>query len=100
MIRLATLYLAFFLSGAAALAYESVWTRYLGLLVGHDAYAQVLVLVIFLGGMSAGAALTARHTTRIRHPLVGYALSPLEVLDRVSPAIGRQHAAPSGPCPA
>ena len=38
MIRLATLYLAFFLSGAAALAYESVWTRYLGLLVGHDAF--------------------------------------------------------------
>ncbi len=33
-------------------------------------------------------------------PLVGYALSPLEVLDRVSPAIGRQQAAPSGPCPA
>ena len=27
-------------------------------------------------------------------------LSPLEVLDRVSPAIGRQQAAPSGPCPA
>lgn len=72
--RLATLYLAFFLSGAAALAYESVWTRYLGLLVGHDAYAQVLVLVIFLGGMSMGAALTARHTTRIRHPLVAYAI--------------------------
>jgi spermidine synthase len=74
MARQATLYLAFFLSGAAALAYESVWTRYLGLLVGHDAYAQVLVLVIFLGGMSGGAALIARHTTRIRHPLVGYAL--------------------------
>ena len=72
--REALLYLAFFLSGAAALAYESVWTRYLGLLVGHDAHAQVLVLVIFLGGMSGGAALVARHTHRIRNPLVGYAL--------------------------
>ena len=30
--------------------------RYLGLFVGHGAYAQVLVLVIFLGGMSLGAA--------------------------------------------
>jgi S1-C subfamily serine protease len=31
-------------------------------------------------------------------PLVGYALSPLEVLDRVSPAIGKQTTVPSGPC--
>jgi hypothetical protein len=31
-------------------------------------------------------------------PLVGYALSPLEVRDRVSDAIGRQTAVPSGPC--
>lgn len=31
-------------------------------------------------------------------PLVGYALSPLEVLQRVSPAIGKQTTVPSGPC--
>lgn len=71
---IAILYLAFFLSGAAGLAYESVWSRYLGLMVGHDAYAQVLVLVIFLGGMSAGAAWTSRHSASIRHPLVWYAI--------------------------
>ena len=46
--------IVFVLSGAAGLIYESIWTRYLGLFVGHSAYAQVLVLVIFLGGMSAG----------------------------------------------
>ena len=45
----------FVLSGAAGLIYESIWTRYLGLFVGHDAYAQIIVLVIFLGGMSLGA---------------------------------------------
>jgi predicted membrane-bound spermidine synthase len=72
--RSLALYLAFFLSGAAGLAYESTWTRYLGLLVGHDAYAQVVVLVIFLGGMSAGAALVARHTLRLANPLLGYAV--------------------------
>ena len=43
------LYVAFVLSGAAGLIYESIWTRYLGLFVGHDAYAQIIVLVIFLG---------------------------------------------------
>lgn len=68
------LYLLFFLSGCAGLMYEAVWTRYLGLLVGHDAYAQVLVLVIFLGGMSAGAWVVSRRTTRISRPLRAYAL--------------------------
>ncbi|MBA2291669.1 MAG: spermidine synthase [Gemmatimonadales bacterium] len=67
-------YLLFFLSGAAALMYESVWTRYLGLFVGHDAYAQVVVLVIFLGGMSAGAWLVSRRTVSIVRPLRVYAL--------------------------
>lgn len=31
-------------------------------------------------------------------PAVGYALSPLEVVDRISPAIGRTDAVPPGPC--
>jgi predicted membrane-bound spermidine synthase len=63
----------FVLSGAAGLIYESIWSRYLGLFLGHSAYAQVLVLAIFLGGMSAGAALTARRAERVRHPLLWYA---------------------------
>ncbi|MEO5826047.1 MAG: fused MFS/spermidine synthase [Gemmatimonadales bacterium] len=67
-------YLLFFLSGAAALMYEAVWTRYLALFVGHDAYAQVVVLVIFLGGMSAGAWLISRRSTSIARPLRAYAL--------------------------
>ena len=45
---LVVLTLLFILSGAAGLFYESVWSRYLGLFVGHNAYAQVIVLVIFL----------------------------------------------------
>ncbi len=65
--------LLFVFSGAAGLIYESLWSRYLGLLVGHGAYAQVLVLVIFLGGMSLGAALIARRSAGIRNPLLWYA---------------------------
>jgi len=68
------LYALFLLSGAAGLFYESVWSRYLGLFVGHDAYAQVVVLAIFLGGMSVGAALVSRRAERIRNPLLGYAI--------------------------
>lgn len=70
MIR--ALYLLFVLSGAAGLIYESIWTRYLGLFVGHDAYAQILVLVIFLGGMSAGALAASRRSERLSQPLYGY----------------------------
>jgi spermidine synthase len=65
--------LVFILSGAAGLIYESIWSRYLGLFVGHSAYAQVIVLVIYLGGMSAGSAIAARFSSRIRQPLLAYA---------------------------
>ena len=65
--------ICFILSGAAGLIYESIWSRYLGLFVGHSAYAQVIVLVIYLGGMSAGAAIAARYAERIKDPLTGYA---------------------------
>ena len=70
MIR--ALYLLFVLSGAAGLIYESIWTRYLGLFVGHDAYAQIIVLVIFLGGMSVGALVVSRRSARLAQPLYGY----------------------------
>ena len=69
----------FFLSGAAGLIYESIWARYLGLLVGHDAYGQITVLVMFLGGMSLGAAAVSRVTTRLASPLLGYAVVELVV---------------------
>ena len=69
----------FVLSGAAGLIYESIWVRYLGLFVGHGAYAQVLVLVIFLGGMSAGALVAGRRTAALREPLRWYAYVELAV---------------------
>lgn len=67
--------LFFVLSGAAGLIYESVWARYVSLLVGHSAYAQVIVLVMFLGGMAIGSLLTAKWSDRIRAPLLWYALA-------------------------
>jgi spermidine synthase len=76
---IAALVAVFVLSGAAGLIYESLWSRYLGLFVGHSAYAQIIVLVIFLGGMSLGAHLVGRRSERIRRPLVGYAIVELVV---------------------
>jgi spermidine synthase len=73
------LYALFFLSGAAGLIYESIWTRYLALLVGHSAYAQILVLTIFLGGMAVGSFVIGRYSERIRRPLIWYAIVEVAV---------------------
>ena len=70
---IALLTLVFVISGAAGLIYESIWSRYLSLLVGHSAYAQIIVLVIFLGGMSLGALLVGQRSERLRRPLLWYA---------------------------
>src|ERR1043165_5025695 len=65
--------LVFTASGFAGLIYESIWSHYLKLFLGHAAYAQTLVLAIFMGGMAVGAALAARYTSRIANPLRTYA---------------------------
>ncbi|HEX6266460.1 MAG TPA: fused MFS/spermidine synthase, partial [Burkholderiales bacterium] len=66
-------YVLFTASGFAGLIYESIWTHYLKLFLGHAAYAQSLVLVVFMGGMAAGAAWCARLSERLPNPLLGYA---------------------------
>ena len=71
--------LVFVLSGAAGLIYESIWTRYLGLFVGHGAYAQIIVLTIFLGGMSIGAFVVGKFSERLRNPLATYAYVELAI---------------------
>ena len=66
-------YALFIASGFAGLIYESVWTHYLKLFLGHAAYAQSLVLAVFMGGMAAGAAYCGRRSARIANPLLAYA---------------------------
>jgi len=51
----------FVASGFTGLIYESIWSHYLKLFLGHAAYAQALMLAIFMGGMAIGAWLTVRH---------------------------------------
>lgn len=68
------LLLLFFASGLAALIYQSMWAQYLALLLGHAAYAQTLVLVVFMGGMALGAWWVSRLAARLRRPLLGYVL--------------------------
>ena len=64
----------FVLSGFAGLIYQSIWSHYLGLTLGHAAYAQTLVLAMFMGGMALGAWLVSRFAHRLRRLILGYAL--------------------------
>lgn len=61
------------LSGAGALIIETVWLRWLRLLLGATAPAVSATLVAFFSGQAAGAALAARLVPRLRRPLRAYA---------------------------
>src|SRR5690349_1672417 len=70
----APFFLLFAVSGFSGLIYESIWTHYIKLFLGHAAYAQTLVLAIFMGGMAAGAWFAGRRAQRWRNPLLTYAI--------------------------
>src|SRR5665213_4270823 len=64
----------FVISGFTGLIYESIWSHYLKLFLGHAAYAQTLVLAIFMGGMALGSWTIAHYSSRIRQLLGAYVL--------------------------
>ena len=64
--------LIFFLSGASALLFETLWFRLAGLTFGNSLWASSLVLAAFMGGLGLGNLLAARHGPRLKRPLVGY----------------------------
>src|SRR5712675_2389245 len=66
-------FLLFTVSGFAGLIYESIWSHYLKLFLGHAAYAQTLVLALFMGGMAVGAWLCSRASSRWSNLLRCYA---------------------------
>lgn len=55
---------AFFFSGAAALVYQVLWARMLGLVFGNTTYAVSTVLAAFMGGMALGSYLLGRLADR------------------------------------
>jgi spermidine synthase len=72
--RLAWMWVFFVLSGLSGLIYQSIWSQYLSLLLGSAAYAQSLVLIIFMGGMALGAWLSTRLVARTADLLRMYGL--------------------------
>ena len=82
----APLYALFFLSGAAALAYQVLWMRRFGVLLGATAPALAAALVAFFAGFGLGSYLVGRFAPRFTRPLRAFAL--LEIVIAVSaPAV-------------
>lgn len=63
----------FFLSGVAALVYEVLWLKELGLLFGATAQAAATTLAVFFLGLAAGSLAWGRRAARDPRPLRTYA---------------------------
>jgi predicted membrane-bound spermidine synthase len=62
----------FFGSGATALVYEVVWSKYLSQMFGSTIYAQTVVLAVFMGGLALGNRLFGGKSATMRQPLRAY----------------------------
>src|ERR1700682_2154884 len=69
---LSGLLLCFFFSGAAGLIYQVAWSKALGLIFGHTAYALATVLAVFMGGLAAGSAWLGRWSECRDRPIALY----------------------------
>ncbi len=63
----------FFLSGASALIFETLWFRLAGLTFGNSVWAGALVLASFMAGLALGNWLITSRGNRIKYPVRFYA---------------------------
>lgn len=73
------LYTIFFISGASALIFETLWFRQAGLAFGNSVWASSLVLSGFMAGLALGSALAARERGGFKNPIRLYALLELAI---------------------
>lgn len=76
---MALLAACFLLSGAAALIYQTAWTRQFALVFGTSELAVATVLAAYMGGLALGAWLAERWLPRIRRPVLVYAALELGI---------------------
>jgi spermidine synthase len=72
-------YALFFLSGAAGLVYQVVWSRLLNEVFGVTAHAVTAVLATYLGGLALGSWLLGRFADRHPRPLRLYGMLELAI---------------------
>jgi len=68
-----------FLSGSAALLFETLWFRVSGLAFGNGLWASSIVLASFMGGLAVGNSLAASLAWRIARPIRFYAALELAI---------------------
>lgn len=71
----AVLCLIFAMSGASGLAFEVLFFRLAGLVLGNSVWAVSIVLCSFMAGLAVGGALAGRIGDELRTPLRVYALA-------------------------
>ena len=99
----------FFCSGATALVYEVVWSKFLSQMFGSTVYAQTVVLAVFMGGLAIGNQVFGRWADRSEQPVQAYGILEILIgvyalafpfLDRLADSVfitaGRQIAEQSG----
>lgn len=81
----------FFVSGFCAMAYEVLWTKLLGLVVGPTTYSFTIVLVTFIVGLALGNLIFGRLADRTANPaglLVATQIAAALVVLAVSQLLG------------
>jgi spermidine synthase len=78
-VRFLLLLACFFVSGFAALLYQTAWSRELSFVFGTSELAIVAVLAAYMGGLALGSALAARFAHRLRRPVLAYGLLELAI---------------------
>ena len=77
--RFVLVLLCFFLSGFAALIYQTAWTRQFAFVFGTSELAVATVLASYMGGLAVGAALASRFVARVRRPVLVYGVLELGI---------------------
>lgn len=78
-LRFLLLLVCFFVSGFAALLYQTAWTREFAFLFGTSELAVVAVLAAYMGGLALGAAAAARFVGRLARPVLAYGVLELGI---------------------
>jgi spermidine synthase len=78
-IKTSLVYLIFSVSGATALVYQVIWSRWLGLVFGNTTTSVSIVLGSFMLGLSLGSWAAGRILPRIHSPLRAYAAMELGI---------------------
>ena len=78
-VRVPVLAALFFVSGFAALVYQVLWVRELGLLFGSTAQAAALAIAIFFAGIASGGWFWGRRAKQFRSGLAAFGWLELAV---------------------